>query len=387
MIKKLIEIFDCDGVRILSERKTKDGDSMNVLFPFTQTDEELQNKRIYPKALMQREIARVQKDIEEGGFLGTADHPKSGRAELESVSHIIQKAWLDKNGKGWAEMKILPTTKGKNLQTIIREGGRLGVSTRGFGTVDDITRKVNDDYKLMGIDIVCNPSYEAGTFTKDNVFESVNFENPKENVAKLEQKMIDMLREFWGMDNSFSGDFEAYREKYEGYARKTMGLEKLGEKQRLEAIKKTKRKKVEAKDVFYEARMLGMTSKEYAEKINAGIAEEEATITLDEKDRSILRDAKSTGLDTSTSESREKILREWKQRESHIPKTKTLTEKAKILSEQTGAKIEVVVEMLEEEEEKKKAEKERVAELARINEQKHMAGANRPSLINAPLKL
>lgn len=168
--------------RILSEAKTDNG-IMKVHVPFTQTDQENANGRIYPRALMQREVDRVSLDIADGRMLGSADHPKSGNTELDSVSHLITKMELDKDGKGWAELKILDTASGKNLKTILKSGAKLGISTRGFGTQNPDTKKVNDDYKLSGLDIVANPSYKDGVFSQDNIFESLDLaEKKKEQI-------------------------------------------------------------------------------------------------------------------------------------------------------------------------------------------------------------
>ena len=128
---------------ILSEAKTDNG-IMRILVPFMQSDEKNGNGRIYPRALMKREVNRVSKDISDGRMLGSADHPKGGNTELNSVSHIVTKMKLDDAGKGWAELKIMDTTAGKNLKTIIKSGGKLGVSTRGFGTQNPDTKKVNE---------------------------------------------------------------------------------------------------------------------------------------------------------------------------------------------------------------------------------------------------
>lgn len=179
-----VDVTEQDRFTILFEGRTEEGNVMNILVPFSQADEKNGNGRIYSKALLKREIDRVQDDIQKGGFLGTADHPESGNTELRSVSHIVRKMWLEKDGRAWAELGILDTQKGRDLKTIIKSGGRLGVSTRGFGTMDDTTGKVNDDYKLANLDIVANPSYKDGVFSKDNIFESVDLSK------KMESKMM-----------------------------------------------------------------------------------------------------------------------------------------------------------------------------------------------------
>jgi len=167
------DLYGRPYLTILSEAKV-DNSIMKVLVPFTQVDVKNGNGRIYPKAIMQREVNRVSQDIADGKFLGSADHPKGGNTELNSVSHIVKKMWLEKDGRGWASLSILDTTAGKNLKTIIKAGGKLGVSTRGFGNFDKETSKVKEDYKLAGLDIVANPSFKDGVFSQDSIFESID---------------------------------------------------------------------------------------------------------------------------------------------------------------------------------------------------------------------
>ena len=184
-MEKLRELQFEDEPIILSERKTRDGDTMDILVPWVQADKKNQNDRFYPKALLQREVSRIQDAVESGAFVGTGDHPHGGAADVATSSHIVKKVWMDRRGKGWAEMKVIPTARGKNVMTLIRQGAQLGVSSRGFGNVDDKTGRVQDDYKLMGIDIVINPSYKEGVFNKENIFESLNFE-PEEDIKAME---------------------------------------------------------------------------------------------------------------------------------------------------------------------------------------------------------
>ncbi len=171
------DIFYKTGTfKILTEVKSADGSIMKIMAPFMQSDEENGNGRIYPKAIMQREVDRVSKDISDGRFLGTADHPKSGTTELDKVSHIVNKLEIDKKGQGWASLSILDTNSGRNLKTILKSGGSLGLSTRGFGSFDKKTKKVKEDYRMSGLDIVSNPSYVKGTFSAANIFESINLD-------------------------------------------------------------------------------------------------------------------------------------------------------------------------------------------------------------------
>ncbi len=198
-----------DGIfKIISEAKVDDG-IMKISVPFTQTDKKNGNGRIYPRKIMAREVARVSQDILDGKMLGSSDHPVSGNTELDKVSHLVTSMKLNNDGQGWAELKILDTVSGKNLKTILKSGAKLGISTRGYGTFNKETSEVKDDYRLTGLDIVANPSYKAGVFSMDNVFESLDLTSQKSRSGSngafmkegiVKRKMIEELRE----DSEFS---------------------------------------------------------------------------------------------------------------------------------------------------------------------------------------
>jgi len=185
---ELREIQFEDEPIVLSEKEIKDEKFMDILVPWIQANKKNQNGRTYPESLLQREVARIQKAVEAGSLVGTGDHSPSGLADIATASHIVKKVWLDKKGKGWAEMRVVGTGRGKNIMTMINQGAQLGVSPRGFGTVDEKTGEVQSDYKLMGIDIVTNPSYKEGVFNKENVFESLDFKSDDDE-NKLEDEL------------------------------------------------------------------------------------------------------------------------------------------------------------------------------------------------------
>lgn len=174
------EILDVGKLSILHEDKTKDGNTMTVLSKFADTKKN-SNGRTYPARILKREVERVQKQIEAGGFWGTAEHPKTGNQTVTGASHIIQKMWFDeKAGEAWASLKIIPTAKGKDVMTLIKQGAQLGLSTRGTGSVSK-DGTIQDDYKMLGCDIVGSPSSQGARFNQSNIFESVDFEEREEN--------------------------------------------------------------------------------------------------------------------------------------------------------------------------------------------------------------
>jgi len=187
-MNKLQELIEAK-IEILSEDKTKD--VMSVIVPFIQAGERNLNGRIYPESLLKREISRVQGSVKRGSFIGTGDHPFSGIENIATASHIVTSLSLDKKGKGMAELRILPTERGKAIQTLIRNNATLGVSIRGFGTIAKDGR-VADDYKLVGLDVVLNPSFKDSVFDKSNIFESASFNEDKKmkNMMGLEESYV-----------------------------------------------------------------------------------------------------------------------------------------------------------------------------------------------------
>lgn len=339
MNKELLREIEISGVSVLHEDKAKN--TMNILASWGQGGVENKNKREYSLPLVQREVSRVQKQVESGGMIGTGDHPSSGISDIATASHIVKKLWVDGAGKFWANLKILPTPRGKSIQEIVRAGGQLGLSSRGFGTVKNGI--VQDDYSLQGIDIVMNPSAPGATFSKENIFESVDF-TPVENEEQKKKRLIDESHEeamrkhdevglksknnimFLMYNthvnaNEFRGSFEEWRKVHEQFVDIALcevnedltyheAVKKvLGETEAEKVLKKEAnfQEHVEIKDIYAEALAAGMDPKEYAKKINAEIDRQNESVCEDET-KALLREAAAAGMNISDPEIREKYL-------------------------------------------------------------------------------
>ena len=121
-----------------------------------------QNGRIYPLAVLEREIRNYQKFIVENRALGECDHPDSSVVNLKNVSHIIREAYFD-GDTVFGTIELLNTPSGKIVQSLVESKVKLGISSRGVGT----TKKqgdypiVQDDFQLITWDIVSEPSTPA----------------------------------------------------------------------------------------------------------------------------------------------------------------------------------------------------------------------------------
>lgn len=128
---------------------------------FMQADVKNRNGRVYPSEILQREVVRYNKEfINKNRAFGELGHPEGPTVNLERVSHMVKALYPD--GKNFlGEAKVLDTPYGKIVKNLIDEGARLGVSSRGMGTLyqKNGANYVKDDFYLAtAADIVADPS-------------------------------------------------------------------------------------------------------------------------------------------------------------------------------------------------------------------------------------
>ena len=119
-----------------------------------------QNHRRYPKEILERECGKYEQLIKERRALGELDHPDSPIINLKNVSHNIREIyWEGDDVCGVVE--ILSTPSGNILRELLKNNIRLGISSRGLGSVKELndgTLMVQEDFELVGWDFVSNPS-------------------------------------------------------------------------------------------------------------------------------------------------------------------------------------------------------------------------------------
>ena len=128
---------------------------------FMQSDIKNQNGRVYPHAILQKEVKNFNtKYVNEGRALGELGHPMGPVINLDRVSHVIKE--LKEDGKNFiGKAKVMDTPNGRIVKNFISEGVKLGVSSRGMGSLKLNKRGVNEvqsDFVLSTIDIVADPS-------------------------------------------------------------------------------------------------------------------------------------------------------------------------------------------------------------------------------------
>jgi hypothetical protein len=115
------------------------------------------NERVYPVHEIAKAVDTINEQIKTGhSVLGEVDHPDDLKINLDRVSHMIEKMWMD-GPAGYGTLKILPTPMGELVKTMLQSGVKLGVSSRGSGNVDDHNGHVSD-FEIVTVDVVAQPS-------------------------------------------------------------------------------------------------------------------------------------------------------------------------------------------------------------------------------------
>ena len=151
----LKENLSYDQAQIITET-SQDGKNLFMQGIFVQGDKRNQNQRVYPVNEISKAVKAIQEKIESGfSVLGEADHPDDLQVNLDRVSHMIEKMWMD-GQDGYGRLKLLPTPMGNICKTLLENGVKLGVSSRGSGNVTESGNV--SDFEIQTVDIVANPS-------------------------------------------------------------------------------------------------------------------------------------------------------------------------------------------------------------------------------------
>ena len=117
------------------------------------------NGRVYRKETLNREIENYQKSINERRSLGELDHPDDSVINLKNASHLVTKTWWQGESV-MGKIEVLDTPSGKILKDLVKANVKLGISSRGLGSVKQEKGQtiVEDDFQLICFDIVSEPS-------------------------------------------------------------------------------------------------------------------------------------------------------------------------------------------------------------------------------------
>ena len=167
MSKQLLREFHAlcpDGMcqDLLSEaekRAVKEEGVMYLTGRIQTADKKNGNGRKYPMKVLRREMDNYIKIVNDNRACGELDHPDDSDINLKNVSHMVTKSWWE--GKDvMGKIKVLDTPSGRILKDLINAGVKLGISSRGLGSVKESMGEtiVEDDFQLICFDIVSEPS-------------------------------------------------------------------------------------------------------------------------------------------------------------------------------------------------------------------------------------
>jgi hypothetical protein len=117
------------------------------------------NGRVYEPGILMREIEAYKKVVQERRALGELDHPDDSVINLKNASHLVVGVWNEGN-KVYGKIEVLDTPSGRILKDLISAGVKLGISSRGLGSLKKKDGKnfVQDDFQLICFDMVSEPS-------------------------------------------------------------------------------------------------------------------------------------------------------------------------------------------------------------------------------------
>lgn len=215
LIKPLLQVRTKSKMLLITEEPIRDvqfvtearEDGKKFLYiegPFMVAEQLNANGRIYKRDIMEKEVQRYVADvIKNGQGYGELEHPEGPKINLERVSHLIEKLELGKDNIVYGRAKILDTPMGNIAKALIEGGSKLGVSSRGLGSLrsgQNGIMEVQNDFRLVtAADIVANPS-APGAFVK-GIMEGVEFyfdekrgwiaEEIKRDIEKIGYKKLD----------------------------------------------------------------------------------------------------------------------------------------------------------------------------------------------------
>ena len=117
------------------------------------------NGRVYPPKVLMREVENYKKLVKERRALGELDHPEDSVINLRNASHMVTDIWMDNNAV-MGKVQVLNTPSGQVLQSLVESGVKLGISSRGMGSVSESAGQtiVQEDFQLICFDFVSEPS-------------------------------------------------------------------------------------------------------------------------------------------------------------------------------------------------------------------------------------
>jgi len=185
--------------RQINESLTQNNGKLVVQGVLQRAEAKNQNGRVYPMETLVREAKKYAGTfVKERRALGELDHPDSSVVNLNNVSHnVLDMGWKGKDLVGTVE--VLSTPAGNILKELFKSGIKLGISSRGMGSVKEVMREsgetleVQPDFELIAFDFVSNPSTHGAFLSPVNESKGGIATNKFSNIERI---ITDIITEF-----------------------------------------------------------------------------------------------------------------------------------------------------------------------------------------------
>lgn len=199
----ITEVMDENSIEFITEDNNGNKNHY-IKGVFMQAEQKNRNGRVYPKKVLDEQVHKyINNYVLQNRAFGELGHPDGPVVNLERVSHMIKE--LNEEGNNWVgKAKIMDTPYGKIVKSLIDEGAKLGVSSRGMGSLKNVkgTNVVQDDFYLAtAADIVADPSapeafvqgvMEGKEWVWNNgVIEERHIENIRNELTKAKRKQLE----------------------------------------------------------------------------------------------------------------------------------------------------------------------------------------------------
>jgi hypothetical protein len=210
----LTDVFIIEKMEIIQESKGGNG-NLKVRGVFQRAEEANNNGRIYPTNVLSKQVDKLQSMISERRLCGELDHPQNDSVKLSNASHLITKLEV-KGNEVFGEAEILNTPAGLTAKALINGGVKIGISSRGMGTLSEDTKGnkiVNEDFNLITFDLVADPS-TRGAYPMVSESRTMSFVNESTAKLKKESNFYTMLK--IRFDEAYKGFKSNKRKKLKG---------------------------------------------------------------------------------------------------------------------------------------------------------------------------
>ena len=175
------------------KRMIRENGAMFLTGVMQRADAQNGNGRVYPKGILEREIENYSKIVKERRALGELDHPDDSVVNLKNASHMITEVWWDGDDV-MGKAQILNTPSGQVLKELVSAGVKLGISSRGLGSVSEQMGKtiVEDDFQLICFDFVSEPSTSGAFMMTEG--KNINLDKVFTKADKINRALNEILK-------------------------------------------------------------------------------------------------------------------------------------------------------------------------------------------------